>query len=91
VKPGFFEVMADDQRVLTASAFFADTREADFSKAERLDTTDTLKAASKLSNTEDDRWRPVWIMLAAACLIAAWAFQGRRAAQDAALAGRLAV
>lgn len=82
-QPGFFEVTSGKERVLAAAAFFADAREADFTKAEPLDTTALLRAASRLMNSEDDRWKPLWITLAAACLIGAWALQGRaRKAED---------
>lgn len=75
--PGFFEVTAEKEKLLTAAAFFADAREADFTKAEPLDTTASLRSAARLINSEDDRWKPLWITLAAACLMGAWALQGR--------------
>ncbi len=80
MQPGFFEIHEGKTKLLHAAAHFADAREADLSAAAPLDTTSRLKRESRLANSEDDHWRPLWIMLAALCLIGAWAMQSHKQA-----------
>lgn len=76
--PGFFGVQLDGQPWLTGAARFADTREADFSKAVSADTTESLRLKSAIQQTEADPLTALYLLAALTALLASWAIKTRR-------------
>lgn len=76
--PGFYTITQGKETLLTASAIFADTREADFSNC----STDNLPASTLASavdrHTRDDHLWRVWVCLVLAALLGAWHFTKSR-------------
>ena len=72
--PGFFTITQGKETLLTSAAYFADTREADFSQC----ATDELRAPTLATavdrHTRDDHLWRVWACLTLACLLGAWFF-----------------
>ncbi|MCP5558584.1 MAG: BatA domain-containing protein [Verrucomicrobiaceae bacterium] len=79
-RPGFFSVQLDGQPWLTAAASFADTREADFSKAAPADTTESLRLKSAVQQTEADPLTALYVLAALASLLLSWAIKTSRPA-----------
>ena len=75
--PGFFRVTQDGVLLLDATANFADTREADFSKAGSISELGTLPNAIRERQTTADPIWFVWALLFAAALILAWHLLGK--------------
>lgn len=83
-EPGFFAlppaatVAAGDDSIaiLTGAAHFADARESDFREAGPADTLEPLRWRQALKTSVADPWWPVWLALAAAALVGAWAWKG---------------
>lgn len=71
----FFEVLAQNVVVIQGAAIFADTREADFLKAVPFDSAEERRWESALKQTEADPFAPLWLLLALACLVGAWAWK----------------
>ncbi len=72
--PGFFTVTQGTQSVplLTAAAYFSDTRQADFHDAETLDTLGGESARLVNRNSREDTWWPVAALLLGAVCVASW-------------------
>jgi hypothetical protein len=86
-EPGFFtwpaaaagDVPAGDATggaILTGAAHFADAREGDFRGAAAADTLEPLRWRQALKASVADPWWPLWAAVAAAALLAAWAWKG---------------
>ena len=76
--PGRFRVTQGGRTVLTGAAHFADSREADFRRAESFsDLRDTV-ALSTRKNTVPDPWAPAWVSLLTLAILLSWAWPGRR-------------
>lgn len=76
-QPGFFEVMQGERLLLSGSAHFADTREADLQQAASFDNLASLSVVqSETTHVADPQWR-LWLLLLAALLLASW-FSGRQ-------------
>lgn len=76
-EPGFFELREGDEPLLAAAAHFGDTREADFTTAEALDETATLRRQTALKQTEADPYTPLWLLALMGCLLLSWS-RGRK-------------
>jgi hypothetical protein len=84
-EPGFFTVRrdpgaADDTPLLSGAVQQADARESDFSAAAAIDTVDEVRLERVRRQTVADPFLPGWVALAAAALLAAWAWSARRRA-----------
>lgn len=80
--PEFFQVMQGQNLLLDSSANFADTREANFSKAAVISEVDSLPIEiSKRQSTADPAWR-IWIGITGASLLLCWYSLGRSAPDD---------
>jgi hypothetical protein len=71
--PGFFTVKQGDALLLEGAAQFADTREADLSTREPLDTVGERAAQLVKANTASDPLTPLWLLLIVAALLGSWA------------------
>jgi hypothetical protein len=71
---GFFEVKQekDGELLVSGAARFADTREADFSESELIDTTKERQWAAVMKQTEADPWTPLWMLGVLGCLLGSW-------------------
>ena len=78
---GFFELLENTKPVLRGATHFADTREADFREAKPLDTVEQRRWEAALKQTEADPWMPMWMLLLLGCILTAWAWRQRGAAQ----------
>lgn len=77
-RPGFLSVKQGDTTLLDAAVYFADSREADFSKCAPMTASLESGAASvRLHTVQDPYWR-YWIILLLAALIVAWQFTGQK-------------
>ena len=76
-EPGFFHIEQGPARLLDAAAGFADTREADFSKAGSVSELGPLPGAIRERQTVTDPLRPLWILLLAALALVIWHLLGR--------------
>ncbi len=79
-EPGFFEIRQGSVSLLRGACHFADTREADLSKA---GSDNSQLVGLKLSTLtehqkEDDVWQ-VWLLLGLAALLLCWYWIGRKA------------
>ena len=63
--------------LLTAAAQFADARECDLGDAMALDTLDAIRLERVMKRSVEDPWAPLWIVVAAAALLAAWSSRRR--------------
>ena len=84
-EPGFFTVRrgsdaADDTPLLSGAVQQSDARESDFAAAAPIDTVDDVRLERARRQTVADPFLPGWIALAAAALLAAWAWSARRRA-----------
>lgn len=77
-EPGFFRVGQGGAVLLDAAANFADTREADLSKAGSASELGALPEAIRERQTEGDPVWFVWVLLLAAAMLAAWHYLGRK-------------
>lgn len=77
---GFFQVRQGEQALVSGASQFADTREADFTDARRVDTVEERRWEAAMKQTEADPLTALWVLLILACLLAAWAWRqgGRR-------------
>jgi len=80
--PGRFAVRqagasSDESPLLQASAHFAESREADFQRATRGSELDSLVAEMRDRHRNVDFFSPLWLLLAIAAMLAAWAFSQR--------------
>ncbi|MEM9016989.1 MAG: BatA domain-containing protein [Verrucomicrobiota bacterium] len=73
-RPGVFSVRQGDTVLLSGTANFADTREADFSNA--LSRSDLASATAKIteSQTVIDPWWSLWLLALLALVLAIWWF-----------------
>ncbi|QIF04857.1 BatA domain-containing protein [Roseimicrobium sp. ORNL1] len=72
---GFFQVKQGDKALVSGAAQFADTREADFKLAKKVDTVEQRRWEAALKQTEADPLTALWVLLILACLLAAWAWR----------------
>lgn len=77
--PGFFEVTENGKPLVHGACYFADSREADLSKCDSADTTESRRIETVLRDTEADSLTPVWALMVLGCLLGAWGAGGRRA------------
>lgn len=71
-EPGFFEIRQNDTPLLRAGVHFADSREADFSKAQSIRKIDRNTSQAVAQNTSEDRFWPLWLSLLAIALLSSW-------------------
>ena len=72
--PGFFTITQGKQPLFTSAAYFADTREADFSHCDTAELPAiTLATATDRHSRDDHLWR-LWTCLILATLLGAWHF-----------------
>src|SRR5690606_19849115 len=82
-EPGFFQVLQGNTPLLIASANFADTREADFTKAAPFSEIGSLPAkVSERRTVPDPSWQ-LWLMVLTAIALFCWHYQLRRPAKSA--------
>jgi hypothetical protein len=72
--PGFFSIRQGDLMLLSGSANFADTREADFSKAASRSDLTSLPAEIIEHQTVSDPWWKLWVVLLLVAAILSWHF-----------------
>lgn len=90
-QPGVFDITQGDMAVLHGAAHFADTREADLSKAKPFRDLASLEAAQTESTHEaDPNWR-LWLLAALGALLASWWWSGERSAAVPVRAGSIGV
>jgi hypothetical protein len=77
-EPGFFRVGQGGTVLLDAAANFADTREADLSKAGSVSELGALPEAIRERQTEGDPVWFVWVLLLAATMLVTWHLLGRK-------------
>jgi hypothetical protein len=77
-EPGFFRVGQGGTVLLDAAANFADTREADLSKADSVSELGALPEAIRERQTEGDPVWFVWVLLLAAAMLVTWHYLGRK-------------
>lgn len=78
-EPGFFEVLQGERALLKASANFADTREADFSKAAVFSDLGAIPAKVSERRTVSDPWWQIWLIALAATALLCWHYLNRPA------------
>ena len=83
-EPGFFQITRGNAPLLNASANFADTREADFSKAAPFSELGALPAKISERRTVADPWWQLWIIALAATALLCWFYLNRPAKTGAA-------
>jgi len=77
VVPGFFEIRQGGGILLEASTNFADTREADFSKAAPISELGSVpETIEERSTVSDPRWQ-LWVLVLLAAFLVCWHFLGR--------------
>lgn len=72
--PGFFTISQGDEPLLTSATYFADTREADFSKCATGEMPASTMASAVDRHTRDDHLWRVWACLALVAVMGAWWF-----------------
>jgi hypothetical protein len=77
-EPGFFRVGQGGTVLLDAAANFADTREADLSKAGSVSELGALPEAIRERQTEGDPVWFIWVLLLAASMLVTWHLLGRK-------------
>lgn len=77
-RPGVFDIQQGDASILHGAAHFADTREADLSKAKPFQDLADLEAAQvETTHEADPNWR-LWLLAMLAALLASWWWSGER-------------
>jgi hypothetical protein len=71
--PGFLELNHRGKPFLEASVVFADTREADLSRATSIPLPE-MESALVEQSTREDRWWRLAVLLLMVAVIAAWHF-----------------
>ncbi len=85
-KPGVFDIKQGEMAIMHGAAHFADTREADLSKAKGFNELAGLNAEQvETTHEADPNWR-LWLLVMLAALLASWWWSGERQ-REAALAG----
>ena len=81
-EPGFFQITLGSELLLNASANFADTREADFSKAAAF--SDLGATAAKISErrTVSDPWWQIWLITLTGTALLCWYYLNRPRKSD---------
>lgn len=81
-EPGFFQITRGSELLLNASANFADTREADFSKAAAF--SDLGATAAKISErrTVSDPWWQIWLITLTGTALLCWYYLNRPRKSD---------
>lgn len=79
--PGFLTVWFGEEKILEASTFFGDTREADLRGAESFNGLSGLTAELVERHTESDAHWMLWVLLLALLLILSWAWIAWRQAR----------
>jgi Aerotolerance regulator N-terminal len=77
-QPAFFEVQQGERVVLTGASHFADLPEADFRTAQSLDTVQSTVARLRERHSAEDRFAPLWVVLAIGAMLAGWSHPWRR-------------
>lgn len=72
--PGFLRVNQGGRRLLEAGLYFADTREADFSGCDSVNTLDGVRAEAIQRHTQEDHWWRAWALLLLIALVISWHF-----------------
>ena len=81
-EPSFFTISQGDKTLFTSAAYFADTREADFSNCDSDEQfATTLATATDRHSRDDHLWR-LWACLVLATLLAAWHFTKSRSSAE---------
>lgn len=80
-RPGYFRVAQGGLPLLEAAVNFADTREADFSKAGALSESAPLPSTLRERQTHADPLWFVWLLLFTAALLVAWRWLGKQDAR----------
>ena len=70
--PVFFTVERGGPAIVTGAAHFADTRQADFSNMEPLNTLEDRAWQAALNQSESDALIPLWLVLTLGCLMLSW-------------------
>jgi hypothetical protein len=77
-EPGFFEVRQGDKSLLFGAAQFADTREADFSKAQSSNSLAVITTSAATEHTQkDDQWF-IWVLLTLLAVMLSWWFLSKK-------------
>jgi len=72
--PGFLTVKQNEDNLLDAAVFFADTREADFGACGKSDITEAPNQSTIERHTRPDPLWRVWILVLLAALLVSWKF-----------------
>ncbi len=75
-EPGFFQVIQGSEPLLNASANFADTREADFSKAASFSDLGAIPAKISERRTVSDPLWQIWLIALAGTALLCWYYLG---------------
>lgn len=78
IDPGYFTIRQGDHLLLDASAYFGDTREADFNACSSADTLDRSAGSAIERHTTADPWWRVWMLLLIAALLISWNYTRSR-------------
>ncbi len=89
IYPGYLTVSRGDEKILEASTFFADTREADLSQAATENRLAEAGNSLVERHTEQDMNWTLWVLLLSLVLIASWIWIARRNSQIYAGTGEL--
>lgn len=81
IYPGYLKVWYGEQKILEASTFFADTREADLRQAAFRNDLSGVGDTLVERNTETDANWMVWVLVLAVILILSWAWIAWRQAR----------
>ncbi|MFK7850000.1 MAG: BatA domain-containing protein [Akkermansiaceae bacterium] len=85
--PGFFEISQNDEVILKAAVYFADTREADFSTTETAEFSQFSNTSNIELHTSPDPLARLWMLLSLVALLVAWYFTaGKKSKPEAVVA-----
>lgn len=76
-KPGFIKVDQGEINLLDAAVYFADIREADFSRCSSENKAYDATEGIIEKHTDEDRWWQLWILLLLLALLLSWFFATR--------------
>ena len=80
-QPGYFYITQGETKILSASNYFADTREADFSECDTDYLPASTNATAVFNHTNDDPYWRYWVLLIIAALATAWHYTNKKQAQ----------
>ena len=77
-EPGYFYIRQGETDILSAANYFADTREADFSKCDTAYLPSSNNASAVFKHTTGDPFWHYWVLLILAALALAWHYANKK-------------